>query len=87
MNEKIHRLYYYDDNERKFKEVPELTNAQIISAAQELGEEADQRVFETLPSFEIELTRDRASIDDLRFRLLFKTWAGVVPRQIGVRLL
>lgn len=75
-------LYYYDEQADEFKELGELTTLEFIEAAEEVSAEGEARVWESLEPFEAEIT---AGPIDLEIRLMFKSWAGIVPRQIGVR--
>lgn len=76
-------LYYYDERTDEFKVLGELTDAEFIEVAEEVSAEGELRVFEGLDHFEGTIDLTTAEID-LRFRLLFKSWAGIVPRKIGV---
>ena len=76
-------IYYYIEETGEMKAIDAVTTLEFISAAEDFGKEADARVFETLPPFEGKIEIEDA-YTALNFRMLFKTWEGLVPRKIGV---
>ncbi len=85
-------IFYYNEDTDEMLEISELTNAELIRLTADVEQEAHLRVYEELPAFEAEtrfeaeISADLYGADLLRFRLLFKNWAGIVPRRIGVRI-
>ena len=79
-------IFYYNEDTDEMLEISELTNAELIQLTADVEQEAHLRVYEELPAFEAEISADLYGADLLRFRLLFKNWAGIVPRRIGVRI-
>ena len=80
----MNEIFYYKEDTDEMLEISELTDAELIQLTADVEQEADLRVYEQLPTFEAEISADPYSVDLLRFRLLFKGWAGIVPRRIGV---
>lgn len=80
----MNELFYYNADTDELKPLGELTDIELIEAAEDLEKEADARVYASLPAFEGEVSA--ASGELLRFKLLFKDWSGLVPRMIGVRI-
>lgn len=80
----MNEIFYYKEDTDEMLEISELTDAELIQLTADAEQEADLRVYERLPTFEAEIHADTYGVDALRFRLLFKGWAGIVPRRIGV---
>lgn len=84
----MNELYFYKEDTDELLTLDEVNTIDFLEIAEEVGAEADRRLYETLPAFEaeweaeLELEWESA----LRFRLMTKSWAGIVPRQIGVRI-
>lgn len=80
----MNELFYYNADTDELKSIGEISNVEFLSVAEDIEKEADMRVYEMLPLFEGEVSA--APEDLLCFKLLFKDWSGLVPRQIGVRI-
>lgn len=76
-------IYIYNSEKDEWNELHELTDVEFLSVAEEVKQEADRRVYNTLEPFEGEITGKLTGVDWLRFYLLFKDWSGYVPRRIG----
>lgn len=80
----MNELYFYNEDTDELLTLDEVNTIEFLEIAEEVGAEADRRLYEILPPFEAELEMEWESA--LRFRLMTKSWAGIVPRQIGVSI-
>lgn len=74
----MNELFYYNKDTDELLQIGEIT-ALTLDVSEE---ESSSRLWESLDPFEG--TIEGAA--SLEFHLAFKSWEGIVPRQIGVRI-
>lgn len=80
----MNKLFYYDENTDEMKTLGEINDAEFLTLAEDFEREADARIYEKLPLLDSFSGEIQGAEISLEFRLLFKSWAGLVPRKIGV---
>lgn len=78
----MREIYVYDSVKDEWQEIGDMTDLEAMSVAEDVEQELNKRLHSIMDPFEAEVTSESKELSHLRFRLLFKNWAGIVPRRI-----
>lgn len=78
----MREIYIYDSINDEWKKIEDMTDLEVISVAEDVEQELNKRLHNIMDPFEAEITSESWELN-LRFKLLFKNWDGIVPRRIN----